>query len=303
VPATALAAVTVEGAAFAALAVVFAAAAALKLARPRAAMSALATFGVRRRGAQAALLAAVVALEAALAAGLALGWAAAAWIAAATMLAFAALLGRALAAGRRGQPCACFGSRSRVSPLAVVRDLLLGACLVALPFLPATPIATDGWLAIGLTVALLACALLAVAVLALAREVGTLRMAVPAQGALEIEHEGPELGSRAAIADRFEPGPATRLALAVFSSEGCAMCRTLEPSVAALGREPLVALEVFDEVRDADAWRALDVPGSPYAVALDLDGMVLAKGTFNSAAQLESVLATAERRQMAGVGA
>ena len=44
-------------------------------------------------------------------------------------------------------------------------------------------------------------------------------------------------------------------------------------------------------------WRELEIPGSPYAVALDLDGTVLAKGTFNNLAQLESVLATAERRR------
>ena len=300
---TVISTVTVEGAAFALLAAVLALAAGMKLARPRASMDALATFGIRDPRAQGVLFAAVVALEVALAIGLALGFAAAAWLAAATMLAFAGLVGRALAAGRRGQPCACFGPRSRVSPLSVVRDLGLGALLVALPFLPATPIATDGWLAAGLVVALVACAVLAVAVLALAREVGTLRLALPAQGALEIEHEGPPLGTRLAIAERFEPGPASRLALAVFSSEGCAMCRALEPAVAALGNNPLVALEVFDEVDDAAAWSELGIPGSPYAVALDLDGHVLAKGTFNSAAQLESVLATAERRQKAHVGA
>lgn len=75
------------------------------------------------------------------------------------------------------------------------------------------------------------------------------------------------------------------------------MCRTLEPAVEYFGRDPDVALRTFDERRDAAAWRALDVPGSPYAVALGLDGTVLAKGTFNSLGQLESVLATAERRE------
>ena len=39
------------------------------------------------------------------------------------------------------------------------------------------------------------------------------------------------------------------------------------------------------------------MPGSPFAVALDADGTVLAKGTFNSGGQLESVLAAAERRR------
>ena len=44
----------------------------------------------------------------------------------------------------------------------------------------------------------------------------------------------------------------------------------------------------FDEVEDADAWALADVPGSPFAVAVGADGTVLAKGTFNSGAQLES---------------
>ena len=83
----------------------------------------------------------------------------------------------------------------------------------------------------------------------------------------------------------------------MFSSEGCGLCRALAPAVEAFGRDPRVELRTFDEVRDADAWAAADVPGSPFAVALDADGTVLAKGTFNTAAQLESVLAAAERRR------
>ena len=53
---------------------------------------------------------------------------------------------------------------------------------------------------------------------------------------------------------------------------------------------------MFDEHRDAEVWRALDIPGAPYAVAFGRDGTVLAKGTFNTLPQLESVLGTAERR-------
>ena len=53
----------------------------------------------------------------------------------------------------------------------------------------------------------------------------------------------------------------------------------------------------IDEVADADVWRELRIPGSPFAIALDPDGGVLAKGTFNNLAQLESVLATAEQRR------
>ena len=83
----------------------------------------------------------------------------------------------------------------------------------------------------------------------------------------------------------------------MFSSEGCGLCRALAPAIAAFGNHPAVVLRTFDEVTDADAWAAADVPGSPFAVALDSDGTVLAKGTFNTGAQLESVLAAAERRR------
>jgi hypothetical protein len=132
-------------------------------------------------------------------------------------------------------------------------------------------------------------------VLSLAREVGMLRLAADPRGALEVAHEGPEVGARTALADRFELTPGG-IGLAVFSSEGCGLCRALEPAVEAFGRDPRVILRRFDEVRDADAWAVADVPGSPFAVALDADGTVLAKGTFNTGAQLESVLAAAEQR-------
>jgi hypothetical protein len=130
-------------------------------------------------------------------------------------------------------------------------------------------------------------------VLALARERGALRAEIDPRGALEIPEEGPELGGRTELME-VEPG---RLGLAVFTSEGCGMCRALEPAIEALGRDPLVRLRTFDEVRDAHAWAAAGIPGSPFAVALDEHGTVLAKGTFNTAGQLESVLATAERRR------
>ena len=77
------------------------------------------------------------------------------------------------------------------------------------------------------------------------------------------------------------------------------MCETLRPALGSLESDPLLALAVFEEYADADVWADLDVPGSPFAVALDPSGTVLAKGAFNNLAQLESVLATAERRRSA----
>ena len=271
--------------------------AAAKLAAPARTRAALATFGLRSARTRAVAWGAAVAAELALGAGVALGLDAAAYAAAALMLAFAALLARALRAGRAGQPCGCLGARSRVTPPALGRTLTLAVAFALLPLVPDTDPSAEAWLAIGLGIALAAIATLAFLLLALAREVGELRLALPPQLPLEIDGEGPARGSRAPVIDRFVPAPSNRFALAVFSSEGCPMCRALEPAVAALQRDPLLAVEVFDEHEDQAVWRAHAIPGSPYALVLSLDGTVLAQGTFNRARQLEALVAAGEARE------
>jgi hypothetical protein len=268
----------------------------LKLVDPAGTRAALATYGVRREELARVLWAALVTVEAALAVAVGAGIDAAAYAAAGLLAVFCAAQAVALATGRGGAPCACFGARGRVSRASLARTALLAAALAVLPLLPRTEPSTETWLALGLAVALTGLVALAVVVLALAREVGMLRLAADPRGALEVAHEGPEVGARTVLAAHFELAPG-RIGLAVFSSEGCGLCRALEPAVEAFGRDPRVALRRFDEVRDADAWAVADVPGSPFAVALDADGTVLAKGTFNTGAQLESVLAAAERRR------
>ena len=59
----------------------------------------------------------------------------------------------------------------------------------------------------------------------------------------------------------------------------------------------MVAVESFGSRPRPSVWRELGIPGSPFAIALDREGTVLAKGTFNNLAQLETVLAAAERRR------
>jgi hypothetical protein len=278
------------------LGLVLLASATAKLVDRHGTQASLATYGIRTPGAARAVWTALVAVEAVLGVAVAAGLDAAAYVAAGLCAAFAVAQIAALASGRAGAPCACFGARGRVSDASVGRAVLLAAALAVLPALPRDTLSTDQWLGLGLAVALLAVVGLAVAVLALAREVGVLRLAVDPRGALEVAHEGPEVGARTALAERFELASG-RIGLAVFTSEGCQICHALAPTVAAFGRHPRVALREFDEVRDADAWALADVPGSPFAVALDGDGTVLAKGTFNTGAQLESVLAAAERRR------
>ena len=117
------------------------------------------------------------------------------------------------------------------------------------------------------------------------------RLAIAPQAALSLEHEGPEVGGRVALIERFERS--APLALAVFTSPSCHLCRALEPSLRLVRADPDVELVVFDEEEDAAAWAALAVPGSPYGVVLGRDGEVLAKGTFNSLFQLESLLRSA----------
>ena len=288
-----------------ALGIVLAGAALAKLASPRASIASMASFGFEGGALRPIAWAGLIAVELALAVAVALGSDGAAYAAAALMLLFAALTAGAILRGRAGAPCACFGPRSRVSWLGVLRNLVLAAGFALIPQIDSISLGTDAWLGIAAGVALAACAGLAIAVLALAREVGMLRLQLGTQGALEIAGEGPDIGSMAeSLASRLstpKAGLHDRLGLAVFSSEGCHLCQTLSPAIENVANDPHVTVGLFDEVADAALWRELEIPGSPFAIALDDRGAVLAKGTFNNLAQLESVLATAARRRAEGV--
>jgi hypothetical protein len=282
------------------LALALGASAAAKAWRSPQAAPALATYGVRGVGRQRSTLWLLIVGELAAAAALVagLGWSLAA--AAVLFALFTATTTAALLAGRGGRPCACFGGSSRLgwaTPLRAAAPALL-ALAAALGCFPRTPSGYDRWLTLGFSLSVVAIAGLAVAVLALAREVGVLRLSAgEARGALEIESEGPELGESQPWAQMIETGPRTLLRLAVFSSDGCPLCGQVAPAVEHVAGDPLLAVQGFDEHRDAGVWAAAAVPGSPYAVALSLDGVALAKGTFNGLGQLESVLATARARE------
>lgn len=268
-----------------------------KLAGFEAGRTALATFGIAGRRVQTVALAVLIAAELGLAAGVIAGSAAAAYLAAALMATFAATVVSAILQGRAGAPCACFGARSTVGWRAVGRNALLAAGFAVLPAVPSSELSTDQWLGLGLGVALLACTALAVGVLALAREVGMLRLRLGPGQALEVVGEGPEVGSRQAAIARFAITPHSELALGVFLSGGCHVCHGLEPAIRSLAADPILAVESFDELADGEVWAELSIPGAPFAVAFDTSGVVLAKGAFNNLAQLESVVATGGRRR------
>jgi hypothetical protein len=268
-----------------------------KLASPSTSRAALATFGLAGLRAQSVAWALLIACELGLAAGVIAGSDTAAYLAAALMATFAATMIAAILRGRAGAPCACFGARSTVGWGSVARNAVLAAAFAGLPALPQDDLSTDQWLGLGLGLALVACLGLAVAVLALAREVGLLRLRLGPAGALEIGEEGPPVFSRIPLISRFDLDPEAIFALAVFVSDGCHVCHALEPSIRALAGDPQVAVESFEELAEAVVWSELEIPGSPFAIALDRQGTVLSKGTFNNLAQLESVLATAQRRR------
>lgn len=244
-------------------------------------------------------------------------------LAAIMLWAFAAWLGLALARGRGGEPCNCFGARSQIGVVASARTLALALLATGL-LVGGADVGASGfsslsavqWLA--LACALLACGILALGWIAamLAREVAQLRGGHPPgasvtgrasrgpgalRGALEILEEGPPLGSESPLIERFALDSEDQLALAVFLSEGCAVCRELEPLLAVFAVRTGTALVVFDEVREQLAWHSAAIPGSPYAVALDSSGVVLAKGTFNTLEQLASIPATARARREEGL--
>ena len=278
------------------LGAVLLASAAAKLASPRGSREATATYGITDPRAQGVAWAMLVVVEAGLGAGVIAGIEGAALLAALLMAAFAATLVATILRGRAGAPCACFGARSTVSWTAVARNVALALGLATIPLLPESDPSAEALLALGVGASLALCAALGVAVLALAREVGMLRLRLGPASALEIPHEGPPLGAPSALAGRFRMDDREELALAVFLSRSCHVCHGLRPAVDSLRSDPMLAVETFDEEDDVDLWEDVGVPGSPYAVALDRHGVTLAKGSFNNLAQLESVLGTAEQR-------
>src|SRR6266540_3326374 len=98
--------------------------------------------------------------------------------------------------------------------------------------------AMHGWWAVSYVVLWLIVAALALLVLALARQVGTLHLRLGPRGALEIEDEGPPLGDAPEPVDlptvdgrSVSVGGPGDGRLVLFVSPGCPVCREVLPSV------------------------------------------------------------------------
>ncbi|HZA60733.1 MAG TPA: alkyl hydroperoxide reductase [Actinomycetota bacterium] len=179
-----------------------------------------------------------------------------------------------------------------------------------------------GWWAVSYIALWVLVVVLAVVVLALARQVGTLHLRLGPRGALEVDDEGPELGEAPGpIAAHdldgrpTEVGGPGRSRMLLFVSPDCPVCREVLPSLPVVARQGHLAPSVVVDgaVEEALAAphllgtgapvvlgervaEAMDVPGTPYVVVLDELGVVRAKGTVNNLEQMEGLVDTAARR-------
>ncbi len=225
-------------------------AAGMKAAEPAASRVALGTFGVPW-----ALWPLVVA-ESVLGVAVLAGVPGARWPAAGVFAVFALAQAVVLARGGGGAPCGCLGARGTVSRWSVARTCALAVLAL---------FAGGGSVA------------LAVAGAAVATIAALLFQRAP-RAALDVAHEGPELGSATTLA----PG------LNLFTADGCRLCARVKR-----GLRDYVEL---DEERDAAAWLAARVPGAPYAVFVSEDGTVRAKGTVNTGTQARALRGGVDRR-------
>jgi hypothetical protein len=204
-------------------------------------------------------------------------------------LGFVGAVARVRAAGVERLRCGCFGSAEHSTGFLLGRaaafTALAGLAAAATAYGPPA-LSTQDWL-VG-AVAALAPAVLALGalVLALYRQVGLLTLRIgPPQGALELEGEGPGLGSAAPTLEGLRGRGSELIA---FFSPTCRLCRELLPGVQALGRDGL-AVRIVDEGREPNAFQVWNVPGSPFAVHV-VDGVVAAKGLVNTLEQLEGLV-------------
>ena len=168
-------------------------------------------------------------------------------------------------------------------------------------------------------------AALAVAGLALARQVGVLHVRVAPAGALDAGR-GPAVGEqvphlhvttldgKSMTIGKIEAHASASLRLLMFVSAQCPMCKSLIPvakSFAAAERVDLVFcgdddpaaqramialhdMAAYPFVNSGEVGRAFEVAKLPHAVLLDATGKVLAKGLVNSREHFESLIVSHE---------
>jgi hypothetical protein len=246
-----------------------------------------------------AVAVAVPAAELAVGAGLLAGVATAGWCAALLLLVFTLVLAAELARGGTPPACGCLPWSGRPGRLTLLRNLALVAVALAAARGLEPRLGRGFWEA-SYAVLWLAVGALAVLVLSLYRQVGVLHLRLGPRGALEEEGEGPKLGS----AIEHAAVPTGRATLVAFTSAGCPVCHQIVPGLRVLERDPALAVvhAAYEDAGGPELHAAFDVPGTPYAVYLDAQGVIRAKGTVNTLEQLESLVAAGGSRAREAVG-
>lgn len=284
---------TVEAPLAIALGAVFLIAAAGKLTRIGRFREALAGYRIARPAAVVAWL--VPLAEVAVGVALVAGLNAAGWAALGLLAIFSAALAVELATGSAPPSCGCLVPGSGApGPLSLVRNAVLGAVAAAIGLGVSVRLGEGFWFAT-YAVLWIAVAGLALLVVALYRQVGVLHMRVAPTGAFEHDAEGIPLG---------DPAPdGTAGALVVFTSVTCPICAQIEHGLGALQSDHAVpVMHARDDDRGgAELHRQFGVPGTPYAVYVDGDGIVRAKGAVNTLEQLEGLVITGRNREREGM--
>ena len=201
---------------------------------------------------------------------------------------FALALVRLRLRGKRRTSCGCFGGRRSANTLMLTLRAagLAGLGSVLAVGVPARGIAPGAaWQTIAIVALAGLVGALALAVLALYRQVGVLSLRLGPRAALELEDEGPPLGQPAPLLpDLSRKGSE----LVAFVSLDCRMCIEILPGLRALAREG-VPVHWLREDKDGDVFERWGVPGTPFVVHL-IDGVVRAKGLVNTLEQIDWVI-------------
>jgi thiol-disulfide isomerase/thioredoxin len=130
--------------------------------------------------------------------------------------------------------------------------------------------------------------ILAVAVVALLRQIGVLHARLAPLGT-HFAGEGPELESAApAVGLDWNASPLT---ITLFTSTTCTICRELKPSIEAMKRQYRdLRFETVDAELQAQTFSAFSVRSTPYVVTVDRNGIVRGRGVANSIEQIEQLI-------------
>lgn len=129
---------------------------------------------------------------------------------------------------------------------------------------------------------------LAIAVVALLRQIGVLHARIAPMGT-HFAGEGPEVDAPAPNVD-IDFASAGMHAL-IFTSQTCALCKELLPSVHAIRRQYReVRVHTVELETERHVFDAFHVRSTPYAVMVDRNGVVRGRGIANTLEQLEELL-------------